>query len=392
MALITTSNSKQLVKIPNHETIISDILTFDNKELLLVSLLEKLCQIADNKNKLFKKICRYLNKIGVLEDVISYSDDKKQIRKLYIDYLSQVIQQVNTNKKRNLITMDNTQIKNSLAITNSQYSNAFLELEKIGNGGFGEVFKTYNYIDAQMYAIKKVPFFDIEDPNNMRAFNEVRCLSKLHHENVIRYNSTWLELNDKRMDIMEDNDIPIYPVLYIQMELCNESLKDYLMRRNYSGQEINFDFEKKCIHGIINGLKYIHNNDIVHRDLNPNNIFLDKNMQPKIGDFGLATQIEQTGNSTTMSDGLGVMIYMPPEYQQNNIYNKKSDVFSCGIILFELLYIFRTDMERYEIISEIKKNIYPSSFIHQFPEYHKLISKTLEPDLDERIDINDISL
>lgn len=388
MALITVNNPL----ISNHESLITDILTFDNKELLLVSLLEKLCQIADNKNNLFQKICRYLNKIGVLEDKISYSEDKKQIRKLYIDYLSQIIQQVNPRKKKNLITVDDSKITNSLAITNSQYSNAFLELEKIGNGGFGEVFKTYNYIDAQLYAIKKIPFCDIEDPNNIRAFNEVRCLSRLNHENVIRYNSTWLELSDKKMEIMDDIDIPIYPVLYIQMELCNESLKDYLMRRNYSGQTINFEYEKECISGIINGLKYIHNNDILHRDLNPNNIFLDQNMKPKIGDFGLAVKIEQPDNAQLMSSGLGVSLYMPPEYKNENIYVKKSDVYSCGIILFELLYIFRTDMERYEIISEIKNKIYPSSFMNQIPEYYQLISKMLEHSIETRIDINDISL
>jgi serine/threonine protein kinase len=328
-----------------------------------------------------------LNKIGILEDSLTFSEDKKQIRKLYIDYLSQLIQSVNTKKNKNLIEINNDNVTNHICVSNSQYTNSFLELEKIGEGGFGEVFKSYNYIDAQLYAIKKIPFIDVNDPNNIRAFNEVRYLSKLNHENIIRYNSTWIELSDKKTELIDGN-ISVYPVLYIQMELCKESLKDYLMRRNYSGQLIDFDFEIKCIKGIIEGIKYIHSNNILHRDINPNNIFIDQNLSPKIGDFGLSMKSEHEDANTIMSSDLGVSLYMPPEYKENKIYNKKSDVYSCGIVFFELLYIFKTDMERYEIISEIKKNIYPISFINKFDKYYELIKNMLEYDLEKRLDIN----
>lgn len=162
-------------------------------------------------------------------------------------------------------------------IINSQYANYFVEIERIGIGGFGEVFKVYHKLDQQKYAIKKVPFFDVNDPNNIRAFNEVQCLAILNHPNVIRYHTSWLELDDNKTEMMEDIDTTIYPVLYIQMEICVCNLREFLIKRNYSGKNHNdFSFEKKCIHFLIDGLKYIHSKNILHRDLNPNNIFLDE--------------------------------------------------------------------------------------------------------------------
>lgn len=373
--------------IRNQDKIITDLLTIDNKDLLLVSLLEKLCQVADGKNILFKKICKYLHKIGIIDDPKSYSDHQQVLRKLYTDYMTHVIGKMSSDRKSKSLKWMDDKLDNKIQVINSQYSNAFIELEKIGNGGFGEVYKSYNYIDAKKYAIKKVPFFDVNDPNNMRAFNEVRCLASLSHENIVRYHTTWLELCDRKMEIMEDveMDSPIYPVLYIQMELCMCSLRDYMIRRNYSGKETDFTYERKCINGIINGLKYIHENKILHRDLNPNNIFLDEKMIPKIGDFGMSIKIDSQHEISQMSSDCGVGLYVPPEYKGHNIYTEKSDVYSAGIIFFELLHIFSTDMERLKIVTDVRNGIFPIDFANEFPTYYKLISKMLTKNPDERI-------
>lgn len=385
-----------LVKYVSPVTTVNDVLTIDNKELLLISLLETLCQIVDSSPKLFSKICNYLYKIGILENPKVYSDDKKNVRKLYMDYLIKVMRQfekktllLNSGEISTELIQVNQKVQNNLQLINSQYSNNFIELESIGEGGFGEVFKVYNQINTQKYAIKKVPFFDINDPNNMRAFNEVRCLAKLNHRNVVRYHTTWLELCDKKIEDYED--VPIYPILYIQMELCSCSLKDYLMKRNYSGRVIEFDFEKTCISGIIEGLKYIHSMDILHRDINTNNIFLDEHMIPKIGDFGMAVKVN-SHEDLKMSSNYGVSLYMPPEYTKSNIYTKKSDVYSTGIVLFELLYVFSTDMERYEIINKIRDGHYPESFVKQFDNYYKVISRMICENIEERLSSDELKI
>lgn len=417
MALIKYQTDENIVSDRN---IVTDVLTIDNKDLLLVSLLEKLCQVVNDKNVLFKKICKYLYKIGIITDADAYADDQETLRKLYSNYLSQIIQKMNSeqtgdkslrkhkqNKCRCLRKPETSdlqvtcatpfkQINNGINVVSSQYSNAFIEMEKIGDGGFGEVYKVYNYLDSQKYAIKKVPFCDINDPNNMRAFNEVRCLATLAHENIVRYHTTWLELCDKKTDMIPDADTIIYPVLYIQMELCACNLRDYMMKRNYSGNPNTFELEKQFIKGIISGLKYIHKHNVLHRDLNPNNIFLTEDMTPKLGDFGMSVKMDAVDDVTQMSSELGVQLYMPPEYITENIYTAKSDVYSAGIIFFELLHVFTTDMERYKIISEIRKNnlsnIKFDTTLPEMSEYHNLISSMIAETMDERLSSNELNI
>lgn len=369
---------------PISSSTINDVLELDNKELLLISLLEKLCQTLDGEHKLFKTICQYLNKIGIIEDRQLYSDKKKMIRKMYSDYLIKLIGECHESRhKINGLVMNDEngshdghdghdshdshvslQSLDKLLINNSLYTMNFIELEKLGSGGFGEVYKVYNKIDTQKYAVKIIPFVDVNDPNNVRAFNEVRCLSQLSHDNVARYYTSWLELSDKnKVDETDEINVsvyPIFPIMYIQMELCIGNLRDFLIKRNYCGIMSGDDMkiEKQIINGIIKGLTYIHENNILHRDLNPNNIFLDSNLNPKIGDFGMSVKIDKNdSDNQKLSSNYGICLYMPPEYEKDNIYTMKSDVYSAGMICFEILNQFKTDMERYHVLSEIKNNL-----------------------------------
>ena len=109
------------------------------------------------------------------------------------------------------------------------------------------------------------------------------------------------------------------------------------------------------IGGLISGLTYIHDHNIIHRDLHPNNIFLDADLNPKIGDFGMSVNTEINQENETLSSDLGVKLYKPPE----KIYTTKSDVYSMGLIFFEILYPFGTDMERHKVLSAIKNGLYP---------------------------------
>uniref|UniRef100_UPI00398EAC55 eIF-2-alpha kinase GCN2 isoform X2 n=2 Tax=Pristiophorus japonicus TaxID=55135 RepID=UPI00398EAC55 len=161
--------------------------------------------------------------------------------------------------------------------------------------------------------------------------------------------------------------------LYIQMEYCERStLRDTIDQRLY--RDINRLW--RLFREILDGLAYIHEQGMIHRDLKPVNIFLDSNDHVKIGDFGLATdhlanvtgdkqetdgsgsihciKLDPAGNLTGM---VGTALYVSPEVQGNTkaTYNQKVDLFSLGIIFFEMSYHpMGTTSERISVLSKLR--------------------------------------
>lgn len=398
----------------------------DNKELLFVSLLEKLCDDMGNK-KTFRKACNYLFDNGVIENKSIYSKSNGTMRSMCLEYLINMIHRMSDSQDaivKRTAQRDDVTKNDDIKFMRPMYCNMYTEIEQIGAGGFGEVYKVYNKIDQCRYAIKKIPFLDatidttncVPDMNtsiictsdndqpssdqfgnfaSTKALNEVRCLSMLSHKNIVRYYDTWIELCDDKPNVDEydsssieqrnDTTMFIYPVLYIQMELCACSLKDYIVKRNYSGRELNEQMEKKMIIGIMDGMRYIHENNIIHRDINPNNIFVDNNGIPKIGDFGMSVNLEHHRNIPKLSSGYGVELYMPPEYKKDGTYTKASDMYSIGIVMFELFHIMTTDMERVRTIIDIKNGSYPEKFVMNCKKYYDIVTILLCPDIDGRM-------
>lgn len=162
--------------------------------------------------------------------------------------------------------------------------------------------------------------------------------------------------------------------LYIQMQLCRkESLRDWLKDNvNRSQEEIKIIFEQ-----IVMAVEYVHLKGLIHRDLKPSNIFFSMEGEVKIGDFGLVTGMEEctgenvpvtTNSSEKHTQAVGTQLYMSPEQLQGLHYNYKVDIYSLGVILFELLVPFRTVMERNKTLSDLRDNQFPDSFCQKFPE------------------------
>ncbi|KAF3935661.1 hypothetical protein ABW19_dt0206494 [Dactylella cylindrospora] len=138
-------------------------------------------------------------------------------------------------------------------------------------------------------------------------------------------------------------------ILYIQMEYCDkQTLRDYIER----GLHMNPTEYWKLLSQILEGLDYIHKKGIIHRDLKPENIFLSQTNMPRIGDFGLAAnvgahrpksshapvtnRIEDAGESLNLTTGVGTRLYVAPEVLKNRSYSTKVDMYSLGIIFFEM--------------------------------------------------------
>uniref|UniRef100_A0A3Q4AEI9 non-specific serine/threonine protein kinase n=1 Tax=Mola mola TaxID=94237 RepID=A0A3Q4AEI9_MOLML len=388
----------------------------------------------------------------------------------------------------------------------SRYFNEFEELQLLGKGAFGAVIKVQNKLDGCYYAVKRIQV-NPASKQFRRIKGEVTLLSRLNHENIVRYYNAWIERNetpsvgvlsntdssdaqttgnklqckkppqrlnelgfpdnveditppptlsssvewstsieksssakcgghqssdedddddddeedvfgasflpsdsDSRSDIIFDNgdesademsqvepsqrplidttestDSERSPLiahyLYIQMEYCEKStLRDTI------DHGLHWDQNRlwRLFREILDGLAYIHQQGMIHRDLKPVNIFLDSQDHVKIGDFGLATdhpanaagkfEVEENNSAVmskqdptdNMTGMVGTALYVSPEVQGNTkaTYNQKVDLFSLGIILFEMSYRpMTTGAERISVLSQLRgPSIFPEDF------------------------------
>ncbi|OCK81767.1 kinase-like protein [Lepidopterella palustris CBS 459.81] len=174
---------------------------------------------------------------------------------------------------------------------------------------------------------------------------------------------------------------PIKTTLYIQMEYCEKQTLRDLIRRGLSDDP---DEYWRLFRQILEGLAHIHSHGIIHRDLKPDNVFIDMAKIPKIGDFGLATsgQYHRVDKATTgsnldggdMTRSIGTALYVAPELRSNvgGNYNDKVDMYSLGIIFFEMCHSLKTAMERDQTIRQLREKQ------HTLPPDFETLEKALQ--------------
>jgi translation initiation factor 2-alpha kinase 4 len=288
-------------------------------------------------------------------------------------------------------------------VKNSRYSEDFEEIAYLGSGSFGDVMKVRNRLDGIFYAVKRVRIGQVGKDSKLvaRILREVITLGRIQSPYVLRYYQAWFEETSAttaklgpvvpRLAVSSLRSSSFFEAskteggnsdrsssaggltLFIQTAYCPKTVSDYLQFEAGSASVTDL---WRLTRMMLEGLAHIHSYGIMHRDLKPSNIFLDSNGEVKIGDFGLATFAASDEEEPA---NVGTKLYASPE-QETGIddYDERTDVYSMGIILFEVWHPFRTLTERIEMISKLKEGVVPWRFAESHPRQWKLISTMMK--------------
>ncbi|XP_021633771.1 G-type lectin S-receptor-like serine/threonine-protein kinase At4g03230 isoform X2 [Manihot esculenta] len=197
----------------------------------------------------------------------------------------------------------------------------FSEANKLGRGGFGPVYKGI-FPGGQEIAIKRLSSVSVQGLEEFK--NEVVLIARLQHRNLVKLLGYCIHRNEKIL-------------LYEYMP--NKSLDSFLFDAELAIL-LNWEVRFNIIMGVARGLVYLHQDSrlrIIHRDLKTSNILLDAEMNPKISDFGLARIFEGKQTEGNTNRVVGTYGYMSPEYALDGIFSVKSDAFSFGVVVLEIL-------------------------------------------------------
>ncbi|KAK4752449.1 hypothetical protein SAY87_021247 [Trapa incisa] len=388
-----------------------------DKDLILVHLLHLACGSKGPLADALPQISSELYNLGLLSEEAQHLALRPSalFRKTF-DHAFQ--QHITSSRISHFWKPIADQDHSNTSLLSSRYLNDFEELQSLGHGGFGHVVLCKNKLDGRQYAIKKIRLKDKSLPLNDRILREVATLSRLQHQHVVRYYQAWFETGiagsygDAGLDSMtaasstfsdgnmsstggfgRDSKLDS-TYLYIQMEYCPRTL-----RQDFESYHFDKELAWHLFRQIVEGLAHIHGQGIIHRDLTPSNIFFDARNDIKIGDFGLAKflkleQLDQDPGLSTEATGvsmdgtgqIGTYFYTAPEIEQGwPKIDEKADMYSLGVVFFELWHPFGTAMERHIMLSDLKlKGNLPSTWVSEFPEQASLLQRLMSSSPSDR--------
>ncbi|KAI3734769.1 hypothetical protein L6452_14248 [Arctium lappa] len=192
---------------------------------------------------------------------------------------------------------------------------------KIGEGGFGPVYKGV-LEDGRDIAVKRLS--ETSQQGLDEFMNEVICVAKLQHRNLVKLLGYCIHGNE---------------LILVYEYMANKSLDSFLFDETRSSM-LDWPRRFHIIHGMARGILYLHQDSrlqIIHRDLKAGNILLDGDMNPKISDFGLARKFVGQDAMAKTKKVVGTYGYISPEYAVHGRFSIKSDVFSFGVLVLEIV-------------------------------------------------------
>ena len=191
-------------------------------------------------------------------------------------------------------------------------------LELIGGGGMSNVYLAHDIILNRDVAIKILRYDTENEEENMKRFQrEALSATSLMHPNIVSI-----------YDVGEDQNMHYIVMEYVKGKTLKQYIKEFAPLSPARAVQI--------MKQLTSAIAHAHENQIIHRDIKPQNILMDEEGNVKVTDFGIATSLAATSYTKTNSV-IGTVHYLSPEQARGGIATKKSDIYSLGIVLYELL-------------------------------------------------------
>mmetsp|Transcript_13648 Transcript_13648/g.33577 ORF Transcript_13648/g.33577 Transcript_13648/m.33577 type:complete len:375 (-) Transcript_13648:902-2026(-) len=252
---------------------------------------------------------------------------------------------------------------------------AYEELELIGKGSYGKVFKVRSRIDGELYVLKKVAFDGTAQSEAEASLREAHVLSLLRHPHIVPY---------KEFFKHADGD------LCLVMAYCEGGdMFRYVKSLRRAGKHMEEELAWQWMVQLLLALSYCHSKKILHRDVKTQNIFLSEG-KVMLGDFGLAKQLQRTLEMARTP--IGTPYYMAPEIYEEQPYSFKSDVWALGCVLYEMLMgkpAFAADNLSRVVIRVIRGNYDPLPD-HYSEELRDVIGLMLCKTVKKRPEVNEL--
>lgn len=187
---------------------------------------------------------------------------------------------------------------------------------QIGRGAFSTIYKGYDSNNGNVFAIKEVSIAGKKKVEES-VKKELNILKRLNHNNIVQIHDYFFDNKNK--------------IIYIIMDYYKNGDLSHFIK----GKVLKEIYAKKYMDQLKSGLEYMYDNNIMHRDLKPHNILLDDAKNLKITDFGFARYVKDDMLINTLC---GTPVYMAPEIIKHKTYNNKSDLWSIGIIMYEMIF------------------------------------------------------
>ncbi|AYU81537.1 protein kinase, putative [Leishmania donovani] len=253
----------------------------------------------------------------------------------------------------------------------------YVKKKLIGTGSYGEAWLVERVSDKAIFVAKTMDLGKMSSRDRTYAYSEIKCLASCHHPNIIKY------IEDK-----EDNEH-----LLIVMEFADSGDLDRQIKaratdfKHFQEHEALFLFLQLCL-----ALDHIHGHKMLHRDIKGANVLLTSTGLIKIGDFGFSHQYDDTVSGVVANTFCGTPYYLAPELWNNQRYSKKADVWSLGVLLYEIMALKRpfTSTNMKGLMAKVLSGDYEPLPEVYSADFRDVVRKILVCDAAQRPSVRDI--